>query len=87
MRTATFKLKDTTVSYDGQTLKHISGPRNMFIVAKTDCEMIQDRVDPDVVFSYQPDPVNNMAEILISRYNGRMIRPAAAQDIVEGRIY
>lgn len=87
MRAATFKLKDTTVQYDGQELKHISGPRNMFVVAQADCDLIKKRLDPDVQFTYQPDPVNDTAEILIKRYKGQMIRPAAAQKITPDRIY
>jgi hypothetical protein len=87
MRTATFKLQNTTLSYDGRQLRHLSGPRNMFVVAQADCEMIQHRIDPDVGFSYQPDPINSVVDILMDRYDGHMIRPASAQKIVEGRIY
>ena len=87
MRAVTFKLRDTTVQYDGEKLKHVSGPRNMFVIAQADCELIENGVDPEARFSYQPDPVTDTAEILIKRYDGRMVRPASAQKIVPGRIY
>lgn len=87
MRMVTFKLRDTTVQYDGQKLKHISGPRNMFVVAQGDCELIQERADPDVEFTYQPDRVNGTADILIKRYGGRMVRPAPALKFDPEAIY
>lgn len=87
MRAVTFKLRDTTVQYDGEKLKHISGPRNMFVIAQADCELIEKGIDPEARFSYQPDPITDTAEILIKRYEGRMVRPASKQKIVPGRIY
>lgn len=87
MRAVTFKLRDTTVQYDGEKLKHISGPRDMFVVAQADCELIESGVDPEARLSYQPDPITDTANILIKRYDGRMIRPGSKQKIVPGRIY
>ena len=87
MRVAVFKLKNTVVQYDGQELKLVKGPRNMFVVARVECDLIKKRFDPEVQFTYQPDPVNDTAEILIKRYEGQMIRPAAAQKVSPDRVY
>lgn len=87
MRVAVFKLKNTVVQYDGQELKRVKGPRNMFVVARAECDLIKKRLDPEVQFTYQPDPVNDTAEILIKRYEGQMIRPAAAQKVSPDRVY
>jgi len=87
MRVAVFKLKNTVVQYDGQELKLVKGPRNMFVVARVECDLIKKRFDPEVQFTYQPDPVNDTAEILIKRYEGQMIRPAAAQKVSPNRVY
>ena len=87
MRVAVFKLKNTVVQYDGQELKLVKGPRNMFVVARVECDLIKKRFDPEVQFTYQPDPVNDTAEILIKRYEGQLIRPAAAQKVSPNRVY
>lgn len=87
MRVAVFKLKNTVVQYDGQELKLVKGPRNMFVVARAECDLIEKRLDPQVQLTYQPDPVNDTAEILIKRYEGQMIRPAAAQKVSPDRVY
>ena len=48
---------------------------------------IKKRLDPEVQLTYQPDPVNDTAEILIKRYKGQMVRPAAAQKVSPDRVY
>lgn len=87
MRAAIFKVKDTTVKYDGRELTHIKGPRNMFVIAQAECDLIKKRLDPEVQLTYQPDPVNDTAEILIKRYKGQMVRLAAAQKVSPDRVY
>jgi hypothetical protein len=42
----------------------------MFVIAQAECDLIKKRLDPQVQLTYQPDPVNDTAEILIKLIQG-----------------
>lgn len=76
-RAATFQLKDTVMEFDGESMTHVRGPRGMFTVAKSDADMILDGMHPTISGGYFPDRANDIPNLLVKEYGGKVIRPAA----------
>jgi hypothetical protein len=77
-RVTTFQLRDTVMSFDGDELSHVRGPRSMLVIAQGDVDMMQESAHPKTAFRYLPDRVNDIPELLIKEYGGKMMRRAKA---------
>lgn len=86
-RVTTFQLRDTVMSFDGDELSLVRGPRGMFVVAQGDIDLIQKSAHPKTRFQYLPDRVNDIPELLVKEYGGKVIRPAKAEKFDPKAIY
>ena len=86
-REATFKIGDTTMSYDGNKLTLLRGPRTPFVLAQGDLILINSDCHPKMQVPYLPDKVNDIPRLLIEEYGGQVIRPASTLKFDPNVIY